>query len=495
MILTREIFEWLLSQEYEIQCFSDQNPNDPIRDIRFSEGNSLILSGGTAADDILTIVEHKKDILPERGHSYLICGENGYQKAVNHIMSVFHRFMQWNYALHDAQYAKNDLQTVLDLASSYMDLEIYIINRDLDEVFRSRASSHTWSETVISNGKIDHETFQEIYAFDKTFDETFLNNGLCVYPHYDGMYGRLYYQNIRINSLFSARLLVLVKNVYSHAGQLSLLRQVCNEIAECFLRQNQTERTKMQISQIYRVWAELMDGKDISDDKVNTLLKKINWSNQNRYQTIFLQPIGYQQSSLSMEYYALQLENIFSACLAMSRSDGIYLICNMDRELSSDLEQKLAVFARDNLFKTGSSNIYSQFTKCKHYARQAKDALQVGQTKNPSLWNYAFSDYLYDIFRSYSQLIYPPEDFCPRSLQLLREYDRNNPEICLMETLYQYIKCGFNASIAAENLYIHRTTFNYRMRKINAIAQIDLSNWEELFCIMMYFSMINKSEQ
>lgn len=61
-----------------------------------------------------------------------------------------------------------------------------------------------------------------------------------------------------------------------------------------------------------------------------------------------------------------------------------------------------------------------------------------------------------------------------------------------MDTLYQYIRCGVNASVAAEKLFIHRTTFSYRMRKINSLAEIDLTNWEQLFCIMMYFSMTRK---
>ena len=359
-------------------------------------------------------------------------------------------------------------------------------------VHRNTASHHTWSDTIIFDGKIDRETLQEIYAFDSQFDQTFAGSELTQYPNNINQQDKLYYQNIRITSLFSSRILLVVKNSSAHPGQEQLLRQACREIVDCYLLQHRTEKTHEQISQVYHLLSEFLSGKEISEEWTQPLLSSIGWHNSDCYQMIYLQSIGYQHSPQSMNYYASQLENYFSACLAIHKKNGIYLICNTDQEINPDFSQRLTLFARDNLFKTGASNLFSPFTKCHRYALQAENALSVGQKKNPSVWNYSFSNYLYEYILENSQASYPAEDFCPPSLRLLQEYDRNNPEVCLMETLYQYIRCGFNASIAAEKLFIHRTTFSYRMRKINTLAQIDLSNWKELFCIMMYFSMTGK---
>ena len=59
---------------------------------------------------------------------------------------------------------------------------------------------------------------------------------------------------------------------------------------------------------------------------------------------------------------------------------------------------------------------------------------------------------------------------CPGNLRKIIEYDRTHEGSQLTETLYHYYTCNFNAQKAAEKLFVHRTTFFYRMSKIQKLA-------------------------
>ncbi|MBQ8040413.1 MAG: helix-turn-helix domain-containing protein [Lachnospiraceae bacterium] len=43
---------------------------------------------------------------------------------------------------------------------------------------------------------------------------------------------------------------------------------------------------------------------------------------------------------------------------------------------------------------------------------------------------------------------------------------------------------------AAERLHIHRTTFLYRLRKIQDIAHVDLDAWDQLLHILLSYRLL-----
>lgn len=47
----------------------------------------------------------------------------------------------------------------------------------------------------------------------------------------------------------------------------------------------------------------------------------------------------------------------------------------------------------------------------------------------------------------------------------------------LIQTADMFLKCGLNASAAAEKLYIHRNTFNYRLAKFIDLTGLDIRDY------------------
>ena len=70
--------------------------------------------------------------------------------------------------------------------------------------------------------------------------------------------------------------------------------------------------------------------------------------------------------------------------------------------------------------------------------------------------------------------------YCEETLSELQRYDeRNGTE--LIQTLVAFFECHGNLRATAESLYLHRNSLSYRLKRIQAIAGIDLDNFEDRF--------------
>ena len=75
-------------------------------------------------------------------------------------------------------------------------------------------------------------------------------------------------------------------------------------------------------------------------------------------------------------------------------------------------------------------------------------------------------------------------EYCNRRLRKLEEYDHANGAF-LVDTLLEYYMSGFNTGKSAENLYVHRNSVQYRLKKIEELLGITLED------SMEYLDLVN----
>ena len=59
----------------------------------------------------------------------------------------------------------------------------------------------------------------------------------------------------------------------------------------------------------------------------------------------------------------------------------------------------------------------------------------------------------------------------------------------LMLTAGTFLRCGLNASLAAENLIIHRNTFNYRLARFIEKTGLDIRDYHNALLLEIYFQL------
>ena len=125
---------------------------------------------------------------------------------------------------------------------------------------------------------------------------------------------------------------------------------------------------------------------------------------------------------------------------------------------------------------------------------QASTALDVGSRKKPYLWIHHFNNVALTYILEQSTRRLPGYMLCHEKLLDLQRTDREqNTEYML--TLRTYLEENLNATQAASLLFIHRSTFLYRLDKIKNILDSGLDDPEEIFYLNLSFRLLEQEEE
>ena len=423
---------------------------------------------------------------------YLRCQHEEVLTVVNELFQLWQAFLQWRERCRDLARVQHDLAALLNAGSEYLGADMVIIDREYRYDGGSLFADSDNADFFRSNQDMDSKAVEDLYVTNPSFDDTFRTDGLIFYPYTPIPESNVYYYNLRYEGLYLGRLLFRV----SQESDIPSFRYLADGfgalVSECYeyhyLRKNQG----MPRHSVYDAWKQILFGQTVDQEQTELRLGSMGWRSGDRYRIAWLVSNGYFRSQETLKFYAVQLEQNFSACIAAQFDDGIFMIHNLDRENDPDFRQKLADFLRENLLIVGISNVFSDFYDSRRYAAQSKDAMKLGLHRNPSLWRFEFRDYLSDYVLQQCLSQYDARDLCAAGLEKLLQYDETHPEMELVKTLEMYYNCKFNAAEAAKKLFIRRTTMFYRLNKIQEIADIDHDNPESRLHLMISFALLRE---
>ena len=137
-------------------------------------------------------------------------------------------------------------------------------------------------------------------------------------------------------------------------------------------------------------------------------------------------------------------------------------------------------FIRDTYLKAGYSRVMTGHMNLRRQYVQAKTALDVGSRKKPYLWIHYFGQVALTYILEQATRRLPGTMICHEGLLELKKHDEEN-QTQYMETLRVYLEQHLSATQAARELFIHRSTFLYRLDRIKEILQSELDDPEEIF--------------
>lgn len=157
-------------------------------------------------------------------------------------------------------------------------------------------------------------------------------------------------------------------------------------------------------------------------------------------------------------------------------------ICVLAPEVSEEQKEKLKILASEENINVGISWKFDDINQFSRHFYQAVTCIKQSQYFNTGIHVHDYTDFsCYDMLLNCSgQTIL--ENYCHPALKILYRYDA-----VLHETLKKYLECSQNATVAAEQLFIHRNTLNYRIKKIEELTGLDLDNHNVVQCLLDSF--------
>lgn len=181
------------------------------------------------------------------------------------------------------------------------------------------------------------------------------------------------------------------------------------------------------------------------------------------------------------DYLARRFELAWPRSYCFEGDGNLFMLADVDQRPSPDhgrFWQALPIAARDNLAKVGISRSFDAMESLAAACAQASVALAQGQMSDPMRWTYRFEDYALSWMVARAGSGYPPAHvWHPAVSDLARHDERYGTD--LLGTLSMFMRCRYNATDAARELFVARSTLLNRLERIELLTGINLEDPDE----------------
>ncbi|KPU43629.1 carbohydrate diacid regulator [Oxobacter pfennigii] len=425
----------------------------------------------------------------------LIIVENTYDlKALfNRIQTIFLSLLYWDAQLKHISRDSMDMQKLLEESRRELDYSFVFLNNFLKPIAICADSSLDGVPD-----KVQSELVASVLQNDAVEDVSKAPNARRFVTAHNkrGLYYNIYY-----NSDYRGKLLALCDSCreITRADEC-LFENICRHAEKMYeLFSSSSMRMPGYVMMQRVIHAVLSDNCQYGNAEVSEALKFARWGVNDSYVVCFI-PFGENGSiPVRAEYIVTLLENRWSVAQGGYASgivleDGIAWIVNISLSAEGYFDEFLPEFidlVRGFSFQAGMSATCHDFFSLRAYLKQAATAIRIGSRMEPGAVFYSFKKYALEHMLDSAVGTFNAEDVIHPSLITLMNYDReHNTEFC--KTLRVFIKYSYNVLQASSELFIHRSTFSVRIKRIESLCRIDLDDERTRLHILLSFYIQEK---
>lgn len=266
-----------------------------------------------------------------------------------------------------------------------------------------------------------------------------------------------------------------------------------------YVRQMLEKYTVLQSDISYtldRLLSNILTDENIDAASLEPRFENFHWKESHTYFCMNIHVSMVDRQNLTVvRFICNRIENLMKGSCAFLLDENIVVYVNLyyyGKPLKEALHA-VTSFLQDSYLKAGISYEFTGLQSLKQYYMQSRIALEEGLKRYPLRWVNRFEDIALDYLLGKCTEKLDTKVVCSRAVLTLREYDREH-KTEYYETLHTYITCQMNAVKAAKELFIHRSTFLYRMAHIKEMVNIDLEDPDQLLYLLLTYKLLDKEE-
>jgi hypothetical protein len=409
----------------------------------------------------------------------------------NEIQGLFSFYEKWDTALQTILNSGGGVQEMIDCSSEIFGNPMLLHNKSFVIIACSPAyREYPEAQNAASMGNhisIDLETTKR----DEEFNRTYSSVRASIFPaHLTGT--RTLYMNLFFQGRYEYRLLVIESSREIQSSDGPLLEHLAYYMKLAFSSDKSEEAVEVMTLQY--VLKSILNG-DFSDPYyIELKLNEYDWNNQQSYFCIKLlvDILDIQNHTLSLLCNNIVALIPGSCVFDYKNSIVVYVNLGLFGGSKDEAVNRITYFLRDNNMKGGISNEFTGLSELKLYYRQAETALNVGLRNKPQIWLHQFRDIteLYLLQCCTTQL--PARMVCAPELLALEKYDQEH-DTDYYHTLRMYLKNNLHHVQTAKELFIHRSTFLYRLERIRDITGLDINDFSKKWYILLSLKLLDMS--
>lgn len=412
-------------------------------------------------------------------------------QAMAWVQEAFEYYNAWDESLQDALNADCELEELLRLSLPVFGNPVFIHDSEfyLLAIAGEDPAPSDWNFDQSRGRYVFNSDLINIYKIDPDYIASLTIRGGAVFPEVIREYKILIINLWQGDKNYLARICVPAKRTKILPGQLRLIEHLGRAVMVALHRQSSHGKSSARMFK--NTLAAMLDKQPVNEGEVLRYITGLGWASSDAYMCIKVGVHSRDEFIMSLAATCNRLETLLHDCFALPYQNNLAVIVNLTRCgcTQADCLTLLSTFWREGLFKAGSSDVFYSFPLLGGYFRQASAALEIGLECDETLWSFRFSQYALRYILKYGCTEMPPELLCSKSILALSEYDAQN-NTTLYETLRTYLAQNLNAVQTARALFIHRSTFFYRLDRIKSIIKVDLEDEMQRFYLHLSFLLL-----
>jgi hypothetical protein len=421
----------------------------------------------------------------------------------NDIQSVFEKYDLWSNDLRHLLDTGSDVQGMIDIATRVLENPLVLQDSNFNVIAVSgEYAGNPKLEPILDQNNVPYMMMSARGAGAR--------GSVAGSPEATGnvvplqIVGRhALYTNIFQQGRFQYRLLVLEMNNELHASAATLLEFVSGyiQLAIGFVVDDAAEAAALPF-----FLKSILSGEVRDEGFIEQRLLEFGWKAEHQLLCARIRAELPDYKNRTMRFMSDRLTAIFPEACIFEYENSIAAFFNLSlaepapgggkdapdlAAAEKGVRSALTGFLQDNNMKAGLSNAFKGFGYLREYYTQAGVAGALGPRVKPYQWLHKFSDVkeIYILERCSSEL--PPRMICDPGLLRLRAYDEERGQE-LYHTLYVYLKNNLRAVSAAKELYIHRSTFLYRLDRIREITGMRFESDADQWYLLLSYKLLEQ---
>ena len=444
----------------------------------FFEGSCAIISIGHSDKcypaSLCDYIEVEKDA---RVADVLNCAQDAYKK-----------YNKWYLDMYEALSNESGIQELLDLTLPLLGNPVYFHDKNYQFIAHAEIPGMPGGNDIYkskqNNGRMSLDAINELKKtpyFEKTFETkkpTF---------HVDAGELHYIYDNVRVKGEYWGRLFVDERMRPFKKSDYTIIGALRSMIEKALVNRNLSSGKQYRF--LERKLVSLLEGKSVEWKELEEELHLNNWGMDNNYLCFRLR-LNDVDLLLNTTISTCELiESKLSDCITFPYESGVIGIVRVDSRAKT--VERLKTVLRDFHLYTGVSLMFNDFNNFPLYYKQAEIALKCGIKENNAEWIHCFEEYCfsYMLDRCAEELL--PETLFPPALRKLIEHDRRK-STSYVETLRAYLENDLKPAKAMKALYIQRSTFLYRLDRINEMMGVNLENARTKIHFLLAFQLMDR---
>lgn len=482
---------------YVVDCSKDAAHQKAFVSPAIASADAVLLCGEGVSERLESTAIRK---MKESG-VVLVC-EDGIsaESIIEQVSDSLLEVERWDNLLKEASFIEPSTKMLVRAGEALIPELLGVVDPEMNIIVPTKRGSDTGRETTFlkEDGSLRVATaIAEDLLIDDDYERAVGEIGVFLYPFRSD---RAIYicANIFSGSTFCARIVSDLPQRLSEfglRGLTGLFAHFVTHMRRCFLGEYGNDEVTESRENARRILRQILeDPSKVSPDRVLAIASDCSWPMEGTFLVSKAQFFEGSYWSSMANFLRVELEQLVKGSNAATSGNEVIWICSLDAELQADdssLYEKLAYVVRDYTCKMGISRHVSGVENIIFGIREAHLALELGQRKDPHYWYYRFKDYisLYLFDRMTGEL--PIDQLVHPGLEKIAAYDeRHGTEY--LPTLRLYFDCGYNVSRAAEDSFVHRTTFSRRLDRIKNIAGVDPHDPKMRLDLILSFWILDK---